>query len=798
MRLPTACVALLVLLSTPSAPRGLGPATPRPTGPDSRAVYRLARLDPAAENHYATLIRLGLILERLPDGSLLAYLSPAEERKLAAMGIGWREIREPDRPTGTDAAGYHDYDQLTAALQQVAADHPEITRLISAGQTVEGRELWWLLITDNPDTEEDEPGFKYISTMHGDEPVGTELLLRLIDRLTDGYGTDPQATRIVDEVETWIMPMMNPDGHTAGQRFNSRGVDLNRNFPDRIDDPQDVPDGREPETQALMAWQDDHTTVLSANFHTGALVVNYPYDNNETHSNTYTATADDDTMVDLSVDYSEDNPPMYGSSRFDRGITNGADWYAVSGGMQDWNYVYRGDMQVTIELDDQKWPPASRLDGLWNDNRDSMLSYLLRALTGVRGRVTDAETGAPLAARLQIEGRDSHFYTDPEVGDYHRPLPAGDFTLLVEAPGYASARQSFSVTDPRADAVRVDLALTPLDTRLEHAGHRLAEDSDGDGHLEAGEAGRLAVTLRNAGRAATNVSGTLLPLSAWGSSSEGGFWPDLGAGAEAESLPPHPAIAAAADTPPGHKLAFAVQWSTAEGDQGTTDAFFVPVGAPTTEQYPAGGLPLPIQDHSLTSSSLDVTGDREIEEVNVRVDLTHTYIGDLTVTLVAPDGTRVRLHDASGGATADIHTWYDTETPSVDDLGRLAGKASGGTWTLEVEDNATGDEGTLDAWTLEVISRPFEDPIAEVLLRHVSGTAGGSVRVEWWPVGGATSYHVYRSDDPSSAIAFVEATGEDPDPTDTSFTDSDPRSFLCWIISAEGHTGEGLWGHFDR
>jgi hypothetical protein len=48
------------------------------------------------------------------------------------------------------ADSYHDCDAVTAALQQVAADHPAITRLTSAGPSVEGRELWWAKITDNP------------------------------------------------------------------------------------------------------------------------------------------------------------------------------------------------------------------------------------------------------------------------------------------------------------------------------------------------------------------------------------------------------------------------------------------------------------------------------------------------------------------------------------------------------------------------------------------------------------------------------------------------------------------------
>src|SRR5690606_17944379 len=110
--------------------------------------------------------------------------------------------------------------------------YPEITRLYSLGTSVEGRELWALLITDNPDVEEDEPEFKYVSTMHGDEPVGTELLLYFIDWLLRDYGRDPRITALVDETAVWIVPCMNPDGLERRRRYNAQGFDLNRAFPE--------------------------------------------------------------------------------------------------------------------------------------------------------------------------------------------------------------------------------------------------------------------------------------------------------------------------------------------------------------------------------------------------------------------------------------------------------------------------------------------------------------------------------------------------------------------------------------
>ena len=116
---------------------------------------------------------------------------------------------------------YHTYDTLTADLQDIAANHPDIVRLISLGQSVQGREWWMVKITDNPNLEEDEPEAEYISSMHGDEVVGKELCFELIKTLTDGYGSDPRITALLDNTEIWIMPSMNPDGTELGQRYNA-------------------------------------------------------------------------------------------------------------------------------------------------------------------------------------------------------------------------------------------------------------------------------------------------------------------------------------------------------------------------------------------------------------------------------------------------------------------------------------------------------------------------------------------------------------------------------------------------
>ena len=132
----------------------------------------------------------------------------------------------------------------------------------SIGKSAQGRDIWALEISDAPGTLEPEPAFKYVGNMHGDEPSGRQLLLRLAEALCVGYGKDADATRLVNGVHLYIIPTMNPDGFAARGRNNAAGVDLNRDFPDPWKDGakgggadlRAPKDGAQPETKAMMAF----------------------------------------------------------------------------------------------------------------------------------------------------------------------------------------------------------------------------------------------------------------------------------------------------------------------------------------------------------------------------------------------------------------------------------------------------------------------------------------------------------------------------------------------------------------
>jgi len=429
-------IATAPRVASAAPPPGLAlwaPGDPDPTIPFSNrspvAIVARTRADARA------VVATGIDVEDVRptgDGRWLvrANVDDAERAAIERFDREIYSLRNLSHEARMRDRGWPTWDEYVAQMQQIAASHPNICRLVSIGRSVQGRDLWFMKISRNPDVEEDEPEFKYSSSMHGDEVTGMQMCMRLINLLTDSYGIDPTLTSYVDNMEIWICPHANPDGYAAGTRYNAHGVDLNRNYPDPVTDPHDDPTGREPETQLFMYFGYAHRFILSANYHGGALVVNYPWDCQQAY------TPDNQMILDWSLGYSYRNSPMWNSPYFTHGVTIGWAWYIVNGGMQDWCYNWRSDIDVTIEVSETKWPNWSEMDQFWANNKDSMLWYMARSLVGIRGVVTDAQSGAPLSATADVTQVGKAIKTDPDVGDFHRMLEPGTYTLQVSAFGY--------------------------------------------------------------------------------------------------------------------------------------------------------------------------------------------------------------------------------------------------------------------------------------------------------------------------------------------------------------------------
>jgi Zinc carboxypeptidase/Secretion system C-terminal sorting domain len=346
-------------------------------------------------------------------------------------------------------AAYPTYPAYEKLMYKFETDYPDLCKVVNIQTLASGRKLLLLKITDNINTKEDEPQFLYTSSMHGDEVTGYPLMLDLIEYLLSNYKTNPRVANLVNNIEIWINPCANPDGTYKGgnntvngaTRGNANNVDMNRNYPDPKGGQH--PDGEvwQSETKAWMAFADTMNIVMSANFHGGAEVVNYPWD---TWSK---ACADKNWWIQeskLYADTAQAQSPgktylddLYSGS--DKGVTQGFPWYEIEGGRQDYMNYFKHCREVTIELSAVKILAEGNLDAHWKYNYRSLLNYMEECLHGVRGIVTDECTGKPVRAKVFISGHDfdsSHVYSGFPIGDYHRPVYAGTYNLEFSAGGY--------------------------------------------------------------------------------------------------------------------------------------------------------------------------------------------------------------------------------------------------------------------------------------------------------------------------------------------------------------------------
>ena len=163
---------------------------------------------------------------KVSDNLYLALANPSTEaiREMAAKDRKW-EMKALGRLLSL----------RNTLLNDMEFDYPDFCEYFVIGETVGGRDIPGLKVTANVSTPADKPEMVMISTIHGDEPVGYEFIIAFIESLMVNYGSDPTITRVVDSVELYFIPLLNPDGYIAGTRRNANGLDLNRNFP--------VPDG---------------------------------------------------------------------------------------------------------------------------------------------------------------------------------------------------------------------------------------------------------------------------------------------------------------------------------------------------------------------------------------------------------------------------------------------------------------------------------------------------------------------------------------------------------------------------
>jgi len=177
-----------------------------------------------------------------------AFYQKQKEDDVEALAAMTRSANVADGFDLGSMGGFYTYDEVEAKLDEMVQDYPNlITAKASIGTSAEGRAIWMVKISDNPNVDEAEPTAYFDALHHAREPLSMATTINYMFWLLENYDTNEQVQYLVDHREIYFVPVVNPDGYEYNRETNPDGgglwrknrnpndgvcfgVDLNRNY----------------------------------------------------------------------------------------------------------------------------------------------------------------------------------------------------------------------------------------------------------------------------------------------------------------------------------------------------------------------------------------------------------------------------------------------------------------------------------------------------------------------------------------------------------------------------------------
>jgi hypothetical protein len=363
----TGLVALALLFSqslSPDAPPGAVPASVAPA-----VRHELVRVDVCDA---AALGQLERWVEAHPGCELWTEVpapGPVEVRieiglrgELARMGMSPevviadleahfdRLFALPAGASGDFFDAYRTYDEFVAYLHELADAHPDLASLVVLGQSVEGRDLLAIRIT-GVGNGDDKPSLIYHGGQHGNEIHCPPVIAYTARHLLEAYGVDATVTRLVDTIDWYLLPLMNPDGYEQRTRYNARRIDLNRNWGGPGSNQNRW---SEPETQAMRDFFLGHpNTRAHVDVHSASQLVLFPWGHREEYAPedwTFSWMA---ARMSALIEEHRGKTYQYGAIARSLGL--------ILGGSVDYSHGDRGAWGLLYELGTTQSPPAGEI-----------------------------------------------------------------------------------------------------------------------------------------------------------------------------------------------------------------------------------------------------------------------------------------------------------------------------------------------------------------------------------------------------------------------------------------------------
>lgn len=393
-----------------------------------------------------------------PAGAFIrCYLTPDELLHIRQQGIRYEvEVDDLNKMSASMGSrgvpnGYYTVAQLHAIADSLEQNFPDICKVVHLGFATGMNELKAIKISDNVHLNENEARILFDGGIHGDELGGPENLIRFARDLCYGYNNDAQITNLINNREIWIYYCVNPYGRNYMTRYNANGVDLNRDF-GYMWNGEGNSSGpfSQPESKIYRNLMLNNQFVIHCSYHSGTEYISYPW--------SYRAQSTPDAQHHLMLAQMYSQSSGYTNLPYGQGY-NGM--YAINGSTKDFGYGALGSISWTIELSVSKQPPAAQIVPIYLKNKAAMLKMVEMAGYGIQGVVRDSITNLPIPALVFVN--DFMCVTNnPVVGDFHKFLPGGSYTVKVVAAGHQTrVYENVVVQDNQATTLDVVL---PRDT----------------------------------------------------------------------------------------------------------------------------------------------------------------------------------------------------------------------------------------------------------------------------------------------------------------------------------------------
>ncbi|GAB4189802.1 MAG: M14 family metallopeptidase [Roseiflexaceae bacterium] len=248
--LALALALVVIVVSLPAiAANQFAPGSPTPDRGSVRVetndiqTYRINGV--TTREQRTKIAQAGAAIDEVGPDYVVVTANSTEARRISKAGFKIEQVFQTlDFPVADSA--YHNYAEMTTAIQTVAAAKPSIVSRFSMGKSYQNRDLWAVKISDNVTVDENEPEVLFIGLHHAREHLTVEMTLYILNLLANGYGTDSTITNLVNTREIYILFNMNPDGGEydvatgtyrswrKNRQPNSGssyvGTDLNRNY----------------------------------------------------------------------------------------------------------------------------------------------------------------------------------------------------------------------------------------------------------------------------------------------------------------------------------------------------------------------------------------------------------------------------------------------------------------------------------------------------------------------------------------------------------------------------------------